>query len=101
MSVSKVIEQPIWNRLIEQCKNKIEMKYKKYGNSWKGDSGFNSEFWKKRLQDEVDELMEKLWKYPDDIKVMNECIDVVNIVAMIYTIQAKHYHDFVNGGRGS
>jgi len=70
--LSKEIEQPIWDRLIEECKNKVEEKFVKYGNSWKEETRFDSKFWKQRLQEEVNELKEKLWNYPDDQKVMKE-----------------------------
>ncbi len=94
--MSETIKQPYWNRLVEECKNKIEKKFKEYENSWEYTT--DSEFWKKRLQDEVNELKEKLWQFPDELKVMKECVDVINICAMIYSIQAKRYHDWVNDG---
>ena len=52
--MSETIKQPFWNRIVEECENKIEEKFKEYKNSWEYTS--DSEFWKKRLQDEVNEL---------------------------------------------
>lgn len=96
--MNKIIKQPFWDRIVENCEEKIKEKFKEYGNNWEYTT--DSEFWKKRLQGEVDEVKEKLWEFPDELKLMKECIDVINICAMIYSIQAKRYHNFlVDGGR--
>jgi len=77
---NETIKQPYWGRIVESCEEKIKEKFKEYENSWEVTS--DSEFWKQRVQGEVDELKEKLWQFPDELKVMKECVDVINICAI-------------------
>ena len=96
------IEQPFWNRILEDCKKKNVEKHKHYGNSWKEEMFYEHKFWSKRLEEEYNEVQELLKIYGvDQQKLMKECIDLINICAMIYSIEAhKDWSWKVEGRHG-
>jgi hypothetical protein len=82
-------KQPNWNSILEKCKEKIELKYPEYGNSWVDDFFFD---WKSRLQGEVNEV-EQYSDLSQEEKIA-ELIDVINICAMrITNLQSIQYHE--------
>jgi len=92
--------QPYWNRLVEECKNKIMEKFPEYGNSWVEQLFLNPEFWLKRLEGEVEELKPYLQIHDGNRDViMKECVDIINICAMIYSIHAKVEWEWKMDGR--
>jgi len=77
-------KQPAWDRIVEDCKEKIENKFSEYGNSWVDNFIFN---WKNRLQGEVNEV-EQLSDLSQEEKI-DELEDVINICAMRITNLSK------------
>ena len=82
------VRQPAWRKIVAKCRDKIILKHKKYGNSWVNTSSYA--YWMERLQGEVNELRKASGKNPD-IVAQQECVDVINICAMIYTIIEDNY----------
>ena|SRR6185312_2653274 len=94
MTLPSECQQPLWDRIVSDCKRKILEKYPQYGNSWKDFDlqGTNTEFWKKRLLKEVEEVFEK-----QGVNRLEELTDVINICAMMYSIEAELWHDWCYG----
>ncbi len=92
----KTIAQPAWHKILEECKEKIEKKFKEYGNSWVDYS--DNLFWAKRLQGEFSEIEYGLQGF-DHYQTAQECIDLINICAMIYTNEMRKHIHYLRMGR--
>mgnify|MGYP001585857438 CR=1 FL=1 len=75
------IEYPNFNKIIQECKDKILEKFPQYGNSWH-DIFISDRFWKKRLNGEIKEI----WKAENNCQRKKEIIDAINILAMMYEV---------------
>ena len=78
MTDNKECKQPYWNAIRELCENKIEKKFPEYDNSWVG--FFDSDFWNKRLDGEVEEVKQQS-NFDQEGKI-DELVDVINVCAM-------------------
>ena len=76
-------EQPDWDKLLTDCKEIIEKKFKDYGNSWI-ELKPNHHFWMQRLEGEFNEwARSRHTGEPEEIQ--KELCDIINVCAMIYT----------------
>lgn len=69
---------PNYDSLVRKAKRKLEENFQEKSNSWIDFTDIN--FWKEKLQEEVDEI----WEAEDWEEMDMEIADVLNIIAMIY-----------------
>jgi len=74
-------EYPDFEEIVQRCKELMDKKSSKYGNSWK-ETGFPLQWWHDRMQGELDEIK----KAKTVEEALPELLDLINIVAM-------HYHN--------
>ncbi len=68
---------PDFKTIVMNCKKKIDEKFYQYGNSWVNFT--DDEFWKKRLQGEINEI----WKAKTPEQMKSEIVDAINVLTMI------------------
>lgn len=73
------VQFPQFKNIIENCKDKINEKFPKYGNSWIN-TRFDDDFWQKRLDGEIKEIF--MANNPKEFK--DEIIDAINVLSMMY-----------------
>lgn len=80
------IAYPKFNKIVEDCKDKIKDKFPEYGNSWKDTGLIYTDFWEKRLNGEIKEIFELKDTLADNkFNLMkSEIVDAINVLAMMY-----------------
>lgn len=72
-------EYPEFDEILKECKQKMELKFFEYGNSWKY-KPFTLDWWLKRLDGEIKEIH----KSKDAVILSDEIIDAINVLCMLY-----------------
>jgi len=70
-------DYPDFEKIVKECKKKINEKFSDYGNSWK--YNHNEQSWKIRIQDEIDEI----WQSTTPEQMTDEIIDAINVLSMM------------------
>lgn len=93
------IKFPHFREINIECRNKIIVKFKQYGNSW---VQWNPDlkWWKKRLNKEIKEI----FLSTNPVERQREIVDAINILSMMYENNKKfvkfHYQDLAMGRHG-
>lgn len=92
------VQYPNFDKIIVDCKEKIKSKFPEYGNSWQDTGLIFTDFWEKRLKQEIKEIFENHDKFDNNKfqSMKGEIIDAINVLAMMYEhadIEATEEHE--------
>lgn len=87
-------EFPNFEKIIENCKVKMKLKFFEYGNSWNNIS-ISDKWWKQRLEGEIKEVFEA----KDSWIKQKEIEDAINVLAMMWE-KYRMFNELDQGMRG-
>jgi len=73
-------QNPDFNIIIQLCINELNIKFPEYGNTWQEGQCLTTEYWIKRIGNELEEYKKSM----TPMSAMRKLLNIINMVAMAY-----------------